>query len=94
VWVRGKVWGVVRGEADAGGDMDDTYQVELSVTNSRHSSYLKEKKIIYFRFGLQTMLLDNHNVPEVVDFKTVIGREIAHKFNTWRKVGTVFGKEW
>ena len=51
MWVRGKVWGVVRGEADAGGDMDDTYQVELSVTNSRHSSYLKEKKIIYFRFG-------------------------------------------
>ena len=36
VWVRGKVWGVVTGEADAGGEMDDTYQVEFSVTNSCH----------------------------------------------------------
>ncbi len=36
VWVRGKVWGVVTGEADAGGEMDDTYQIEFSVTNSCH----------------------------------------------------------
>jgi len=54
---------------------------------------LKEKKKIF-----PVWFVDNatrhHNVPEVVDFKTVIGREIAHKFNTWRKVGTVFGKEW
>ena len=24
MWVRGKVWGVVTGEADSGGGMDDT----------------------------------------------------------------------